>query len=192
MSPSKVEKVFIGGQSERVLQEAPILDNECDREFIKKIIEFGGGDVQVCLQCGNCTGVCPVSMKTENKVRNIIKMCQMGLKNKVLSTPWVCATCYRCFEHCPSGMNPAELIVALRHIVVRELGPPPFVVATAQNVANLGQSVEVSGKIIEVRREMELPAEPFDRRYREKAVLDIRTIMKTTGFDKLVGINLED
>lgn len=192
MSPSTVEKVFIGGQSERVLQEAPILDNECDREFIKKIIEFGGGDVQVCLQCGNCTGVCPVSMKTENKVRNIIKMCQMGLKNKVLSTPWVCATCYRCFEHCPSGMNPAELIVALRHIVVRELGPPPFVVATAQNLANLGQSVEVSGKIIEIRREMELPAEPFDRRYREKAVLDIRTIMKTTGFDKLVGINLED
>lgn len=192
MSPSKVEKVFIGGQSERVLEEAPILDNECDREFIKKIIEFGGGDVQVCLQCGNCTGVCPVSMKTENKVRNIIKMCQMGLKNKVLSTPWVCATCYRCFEHCPSGMNPAELIVALRHIVVRELGPPPFVVATAQNVANLGQSVEVSGKIIEIRREMELPAEPFDRRYREKAVLDIRTIMKTTGFDKLVGLNLED
>lgn len=192
MSPSKVEKVFIGGQSERVLEEAPILDNECDREFIKKIIEFGGGDVQVCLQCGNCTGVCPVSMKTENKVRNIIKMCQMGLKNKVLSTPWVCATCYRCFEHCPSGMNPAELIVALRHIVVRELGPPPFVVATAQNVANLGQSVEVSGKIVEIRREMELPAEPFDRRYREKAVLDIRTIMKTTGFDKLVGINLED
>jgi heterodisulfide reductase subunit C len=192
MSPSKVEKVFIGGQSERVLEEAPILDNECDREFIKKIIEFGGGDVQVCLQCGNCTGVCPVSMKTENKVRNIIKMCQMGLRNKVLSTPWVCATCYRCFEHCPSGMNPAELIVALRHIVVRELGPPPFVVATAQNVANLGQSVEVSGKIVEIRREMELPAEPFDRRYREKAVLDIRTIMKTTGFDKLVGINLED
>jgi heterodisulfide reductase subunit C len=192
MSPSKVEKVFIGGQSERVLEEAPILDNECDREFIKKIIEFGGGDVQVCLQCGNCTGVCPVSMKTENKVRNIIKMCQMGLKNKVLSTPWVCATCYRCFEHCPSGMNPAELIVALRHIVVRELGPPPFVVATAQNVANLGQSVEVSGKIIEIRREIELPAEPFDRRYREKAVMDIRTIMKTTSFDKLVGINLED
>jgi heterodisulfide reductase subunit C len=192
MSPSKVEKVFIGGQSERVLEEAPILDNECDREFIKKIIEFGGGDVQVCLQCGNCTGVCPVSMKTENKVRNIIKMCQMGLKNKVLSTPWVCATCYRCFEHCPSGMNPAELIVALRHIVVRELGPPPFVVATAQNVANLGQSVEVSGKIIEIRREMELPAEPFDRRYREKAVMDIRTIMKTTSFDKLIGINLED
>jgi heterodisulfide reductase subunit C len=192
MSPSKVEKVFIGGQSERVLEEAPILDNECDREFIKKIIEFGGGDVQVCLQCGNCTGVCPVSLKTENKVRNIIKMCQMGLKNKVLSTPWVCATCYRCFEHCPSGMNPAELIVALRHIVVRELGPPPFVVATAQNVANLGQSVEVSGKIIEIRREMELPAEPFDRRYREKAVMDIRTIMKTTSFDKLIGINLED
>jgi heterodisulfide reductase subunit C len=192
MSPSKVEKVFIGGQSERVLEEAPILDNECDREFIKKIIEFGGGDVQVCLQCGNCTGVCPVSMKTENKVRNIIKMCQMGLKNKVLSTPWVCATCYRCFEHCPSGMNPAELIVALRHIVVRELGPPPFVVATAQNVANLGQSVEVSGKIIEIRREMELPAEPFDRRYRGKAVMDIRTIMKTTSFDKLIGINLED
>ncbi|MCJ7516639.1 MAG: 4Fe-4S dicluster domain-containing protein [Methanomassiliicoccales archaeon] len=192
MSPSKVEKVFIGGQSERVLEEAPILDNECDREFIKKIIEFGGGDVQVCLQCGNCTGVCPVSMKTENKVRNIIKMCQMGLKNKVLSTPWVCATCYRCFEHCPSGMNPAELIVALRHIVVRELGPPPFVVATAQNVANLGQSVEVSGKIIEIRREIELPAEPFDRRYREKAVMDIRTIMKTTSFDKLIGINLED
>jgi heterodisulfide reductase subunit C len=192
MSSSKVEKVFIGGQRERVLEEAPILDIECDREFMKKIIELGGGDVQVCLQCGNCTGVCPVSMKTENKVRNIIKMCQMGLKNKVLSTPWVCATCYRCFEHCPSGMNPAELIVALRHIVVRELGPPPFVVATAQNVANLGQSVEVSGNIIEIRREMELPAEPFDRRYRDKAVMDIRTIMKATSFDKLVGINLED
>jgi len=189
---SEAEKVFIGGQSERVLEEAPIIDKECDREFIMRIIEFGGGDVQVCLQCGNCTGVCPVSMKTENKVRNIIKMCQMGLKDKVLATPWVCATCYRCFEHCPSGMNPAELIVALRHIVVRELGPPPFVVTTSQNVADIGQSIEVSAKIMDVRKEIGLPAEPFDKRYRDKAIGDIRTIMSATGFDKLIGVKLED
>jgi heterodisulfide reductase subunit C len=185
------EKVFIGGQSERVLEETPIIDEECDREFIKKIIEFGGGDLQVCFQCGNCTSVCPVSMKTENKIRNIIKMCQMGLKRKVLSTPWICTTCYRCYEHCPSGMNPAELIVALRHIVVREMGPPPFVVAVSQNVANLGQSIMMTSKIANVRKELGLPTESFDESYRDKAVRDIRTIMQATGFDKLIGIKLE-
>ena len=175
-----------------MLEEPPIVDEECDRGFIKKITEFGGGDVQVCMQCGNCTGVCPVSMKTENKVRNIIKMCQMGLKERVLSTPWVCATCYRCFEHCPSGMNPAELIVALRHIVVRELGPPPFVVETSHCVADLGQSMKLSANIMEMRKEIGLPAEPFDKLFRDKAVNDIRTIMRATGFDKLIGIKLGD
>lgn len=186
------KRVFVGGKEERVLEEAPIVDEECDREFIRKIIGFGGGDVQVCLQCGNCTGVCAVSMKTENKVRNIIKMCQMGLREKVLSTPWVCATCYRCYEHCPAAMNPAELIIALRHITVRELGPPPFVVAASRNVASLGQTVEVEEATLEARREVGLAAEPFEKSHRDKAVRDIRAIMRATGFDRLIGIDLED
>ncbi|MDH7509290.1 MAG: 4Fe-4S dicluster domain-containing protein [Methanomassiliicoccales archaeon] len=192
MAMGRARKEFITSERERLLEEVPIVDEECNRDFIKAIIEMGGGDVQVCLQCGNCTGVCPVSLKTENKIRNIIKMCQMGLKEKVLSTPWVCATCHRCYEHCPAGMNPAELIVALRHIVVRELGPPPFVVSISNNVANLGQAVEISDEILNLRKKIGLNEKPFDERYRSKAIMDLKTIMKATGYDKLIGIDLGD
>lgn len=169
-----------------------VIERDFDREFVHQIIEFGGGNVQSCFQCGSCTSVCPVSLKVENKVRNIIKMCQMGLRERVLSTPWVCSTCYRCYEYCPSLMNPTELIVALRHIMVRELGPPQFVVTFSQNIANQGQMPQITPKVMRMREELGLCAESLDERFRNKVVTEIRTIMEATGFDKLIGIKLGD
>lgn len=192
MNPTTAKKEFAISEKEAILEELPIIDEECDRDFIKEIIEMGGGDVQVCLQCGNCTGVCPVSLKTENKIRNIIKMCQMGLKDKVLATPWVCATCHRCFEHCPAGMNPAELVIALRHIIVRQRGPPFFVVSISKNVADLGQAVTISEEISKLRKKLGLREMPFDESQRLKATRDIKMIMRATGYDKLIGIALSD
>jgi len=186
----EAEKVFVGGVQEKVLHEVPIVDDDCDDHFAEEILRIGGVDVHVCYQCGNCTGVCPVSMKEENKIRNLIKMCQMGLKKKVLATPWFCATCHRCYEHCPAGMNPAEIVIALRHMIVRELGPPPFVVAVSQNVADTAQSVPLSEGMRRTREKLGLPGDPFDRIRRDRVVKEVKTIMKLTNYDKLIGIDL--
>jgi heterodisulfide reductase subunit C len=169
-----------------------VIKNEFDRGFVDEIMAFGGGNVHACFQCGTCTSVCPVSLKVENKVRNIIKMCQMGLKERVLSTPWVCATCYRCYEYCPSVIDPTELIVALRHIMVRDLGPPRFVVAFSQSIADQGQMPLITSRIKRLREELGLHGESIDERFRGKVVREIRTIMEATGFDKLIGIKLGD
>ncbi len=167
-----------------------VIEKGYDRELINRIIEFGGGNVQTCFQCGTCTGVCPVSLRVEDKIRNIVKMCQMGLKEKVLSTSWFCSTCYRCYELCPSLMNPTEMMIALRHIMVRELGPPQFVVTFSQSIAFQGQMPQITPGIAKMREGLGLRPESLDERFKGKVVEEIRTIMKATGFDRLVGIAL--
>ena len=130
----ETEETFIGGSRATVVEEKVVLDKEYDPKFAAEIIKYGGRDVKTCHQCGNCTGVCPYSLKTIYKTRNIIKMCQLGLKTLVLQTPWLCATCYRCYEHCPEDINAAEVMIALRHIAIREGFIPDFIVRVSNNV----------------------------------------------------------
>jgi len=61
----EVEKVFISGLSEKLTEDKIITEKDLDPEFATEIIRYGGKDVMTCLQCGNCTGVCPISLKIE-------------------------------------------------------------------------------------------------------------------------------
>lgn len=191
MTMGEAEKTFISGLHEKLVEDKVIDESQLEPDFAKEIVKHGGKDVMTCLQCGNCTGVCPISLKIDYKTRSIIKFCQFGLKKFTLETRWVCATCYRCYEHCPADINPAEVMIALRHIAIKEGVIPPFIRMAAMNLVNYGQSIKPDPEIERVRRELELEDMPSRNPEFAKVVREINLLIRSTGYDKLIGIESE-
>ena len=73
-----------------------------------------------CIQCGKCTGGCPVSIRSPLNPRRIIYEALMGERfNPVERTEiWECTTCATCAERCPKKVKPYEVVLALRSDVV--------------------------------------------------------------------------
>jgi heterodisulfide reductase subunit C len=187
----EVEKVFIGGLHEELVEDKVIDEAQLEPGFPGEIQKYGGKDVMTCLQCGNCTGVCPISLKIDYKTRNIIKCCQFGLKKYTLGTRWVCATCYRCYEHCPADLNPAEIMIALRHIAVREGIIPPFIKTAATNLVKYGQSVKPDAEIDKIRKELNLGLIHSQDPDYHTVIREIQVLVHAAKYDKLIGIEEE-
>ncbi|HET90053.1 MAG TPA: (Fe-S)-binding protein [Chloroflexi bacterium] len=69
-----------------------------------------------CIQCGKCTGGCPVARKTTLNIRSLIyyMLVEPELKVDAHEELWDCTSCFTCVERCPKDVRPAELIIALR------------------------------------------------------------------------------
>ncbi|MGA2820566.1 MAG: 4Fe-4S dicluster domain-containing protein [Anaerolineales bacterium] len=74
-----------------------------------------GNPIRTCIQCGTCSGSCPVAPFMDHTPRRLIAMINADLKDEVLAsnTYWFCASCYQCTVRCPEGIDIAELMYAL-------------------------------------------------------------------------------
>jgi len=83
-----------------------------------------------CIQCGRCTGACPVSMKTALNIRGIIyeALIEDALELSGMEVLWDCTNCLTCTTRCPKDIRPADVIIGLRGYIVGEgKGVPPRV-----------------------------------------------------------------
>ncbi|MGB9609593.1 MAG: 4Fe-4S dicluster domain-containing protein [Bryobacteraceae bacterium] len=88
-----------------------------DPNLHREIDSFGGHDVGLCMNCGNCTAICPLSEESGASFpRRIIHLLQVGRVDKLLQTadPWLCYYCGECSESCPRDANPGETMMATR------------------------------------------------------------------------------
>ena len=68
-----------------------------------------------CLDCGVCTGSCPVSrVFPDFSPRLIVERSLYELEDISDDTIWSCLTCSRCFERCPAKINFPEFIRLIR------------------------------------------------------------------------------
>ncbi|GBE18989.1 succinate dehydrogenase iron-sulfur subunit [archaeon BMS3Abin16] len=83
-------------------------------------------DKITCLQCGTCTGSCPVAFAMDYPPRDIIRMLQTGEREKALAsdTIWVCSFCNTCYTRCPGGVNIPEIMTVLKNTAMREGASP--------------------------------------------------------------------
>jgi heterodisulfide reductase subunit C len=90
--------------------------------FVAKVEELSGQNLLVCYQCGKCSAGCPAVHEMDILPNQIIRFAQMGLKEELLGSRaiWVCASCMTCNVRCPKGINIAEVIEALRQILLRQ------------------------------------------------------------------------
>jgi len=63
----------------------------------------GGDKLNLCMQCGVCSGSCPIGVQMDYGPRKLFMMIRAGMKEEVLSsnTQFNCTACYRCVVRCP-------------------------------------------------------------------------------------------
>ena len=78
----------------------------------------GGEHILSCIQCGMCTGSCPMAGSMEFPPRKIIAMIRADMRDDVLASNsmWFCLSCYMCTARCPRGVKPTEIAHALESL----------------------------------------------------------------------------
>ncbi len=94
-------------------------------DLLKEIKEYGAFDINACFNCGNCTAVCPLSDTVGSFPRKLIRLGQIGDKNRVISgpEPWLCYYCGECSDTCPRQAEPGEYMAALRRYAIAQSEP---------------------------------------------------------------------
>jgi heterodisulfide reductase subunit C len=110
--------------------------------------EPGGESLKMCFQCGTCTAGCILAHYSDEYEgpRKIIRMAQLGLVEDLLSSRelWVCSKCHSCTEVCPQGVNPADILNAVRRIAAKEEHTPRTYRQTAETLLEDGWLLEDS------------------------------------------------
>jgi heterodisulfide reductase subunit C len=90
--------------------------------FVAKVEEISGQNLLACYQCGKCSAGCPAVSEMDILPNQIIRYAQLGLKDELMRSKsiWICASCFTCNARCPKGINIAEVIEAIRQILLRK------------------------------------------------------------------------
>jgi heterodisulfide reductase subunit C len=99
----------------------PKSERELRASFLAQLELIPGGDkIKACIQCGTCTGSCPVSYAMDISPRGVMALFRAGDIESILRsrTIWVCASCYVCTTRCPSGIKITDILYALKRIAM--------------------------------------------------------------------------
>lgn len=79
-----------------------------DLDFARWVYENvnGGDKLSLCMQCGVCSGSCPIGVQMDHGPRKLFMMIRAGMKEEVMTsnTPANCTSCYRCVVRCPRSV----------------------------------------------------------------------------------------
>ncbi len=128
-------------------------DSERDRSFPGEIQKEPGGEkLEHCIQCGTCSGVCPLSIYMDYTPRRIIYLTRAGFKDEVLksNTIWLCSSCYACTVDCPKGIHITDIMYTLKQRAIRDnLYPRGFPIPVLAR--EFFRMVRASGRTSETR-----------------------------------------
>jgi len=174
-------------------EENLVRAEEVDPTFKQSIIDAGAETVALCYQCGTCTGSCPSGKRTPYRIRTIIRKSLMGLKNEVLTddTIWECVTCYACQERCPRGVAIVDVVKTIRNMQSQAGRMAQAHKMTGTFVLKTGHGVPINDATMALRKRVGLNELPPTTHEYPEALEEVRTILKKTGFDSLIGYNWE-
>jgi quinone-modifying oxidoreductase subunit QmoC len=131
---------------------------QLDPGFADEIASTPGGDkLFSCIQCGTCSGMCPLSTYMDYAPRRIIAMIRAGFKGEVLTsyTSWLCASCYACSVECPKEIKITDIMYAVKRQAIKEgVYPKRFPIPILAR--DFFKSVISSGRVDEGRLGMKL------------------------------------
>jgi len=96
-------------------------ESELRAAFLTEVDKIPGGDrIRRCIQCGTCSGSCPVSYAMDIQPRQLVAYFRAGDLESILQsrTIWICASCYSCTVRCPSGIKVTDLIYGLKRMAL--------------------------------------------------------------------------
>ncbi|RPH94624.1 hypothetical protein EHM69_06795 [candidate division KSB1 bacterium] len=102
-------------------EPVPKREAELRAAFWDQVRSFPDGQkIKECLQCGTCTGTCPVSYTMDITPRETVALFRAGLIEEILHsrTIWICASCYSCTVRCPVGIRVTDTLYALKRLAM--------------------------------------------------------------------------
>ncbi len=104
-----------------------------------------------CIQCGRCTGGCPVSTRSSLNIRKLIYHSLIKIKDKSKDLGmWECTTCSTCSDRCPKGVKIVDYIITMRGDEIERGKIQPTIRDTLESVLKFGNPW---GRIREKRAE---------------------------------------
>lgn len=95
---------------------------EPNSNFVEELCAIPGGEkIRLCLQCGTCSGSCPMAKEMQYTPRQIFAMVKAGMREEVLSSDsiWYCVSCYLCTVRCPQGIRQTDIMYALKRLAIQ-------------------------------------------------------------------------
>jgi len=104
-------------------------------------------DFNMCMQCGMCTGSCPVFPKSKLNPRRLMLETAYLTSPLIMYPPlniyeksevWDCTTCSTCSYRCPREVKPMDVIIGLRGLLVEQGRVPPTLSDALEGVYKYG------------------------------------------------------
>ena len=141
-----------------------IKPSEMDHKFKYEISKMHGGEkLMRCFQCGTCTSDCPIARFSDTyRPRQIIRMTQLGLKDRVLKsdTLCLCASCFTCTDRCPQDVEVASVIRVLRNLAAEQGNIPQVFKEECASILESGYAYKIPELRMKKRETSGLPPLP--------------------------------
>ena len=155
--------------------------------------------VKMCMQCGVCSGSCPLGPDWEHPPHEIFQWIRANRRAEVLGSPsvWMCTSCHACVVRCPRGVPVAHVMHGLAHYAAR-LGLAPEGQPTRRLAERFWENMTRTGRVNEPRLALSLlfangPGEGLRTALRMKdAGLDLVRAGRLSPVAALAGDGVED
>jgi quinone-modifying oxidoreductase subunit QmoC len=108
--------------------------------------------VKMCMQCGVCSGSCPLGKFWDHPPQEIFMMIRAGKREEVLTSDsmWMCTSCYNCIVRCPRQLPITHIMHGLAHYAKR-LGLVAQTNPTAKFAQKFWDNLLVKGRVNELK-----------------------------------------
>lgn len=106
-----------------MIENETVYESSLDHDFLDEIYTLPGGQqIKKCIQCGTCSGSCPMGAVMDHAPRKIFSLIRAGFRDEVLdsNTIWLCSSCYTCAVRCPKEIKITDVMYALKRLAVKE------------------------------------------------------------------------
>ncbi|KAA6182033.1 4Fe-4S dicluster domain-containing protein [Thiohalocapsa marina] len=113
--------------------------------------------VKMCMQCGVCSGSCPLGKFWDHPPQELFMMIRAGKRDEVLSSDsmWMCTSCYNCVVRCPRELPITHIMHGLAHYAKR-LGLVPESQPTAAFAQMFWDNLMQKGRVNELKLGLKL------------------------------------
>ena len=95
-----------------------------NKNLKEQVIRSSGVNVLKCMRCGKCSATCPSYDEMEFHPHQFVYMVETGNIQPLLESKslYKCLSCFACVERCPRGVEPANVVEAVRLAAIRQKG----------------------------------------------------------------------